>query len=341
MLVCFSIRKQVWGGLAFLTVAAFAQAASADMTGSLMPVSNGTYGQWGTSGGTSHVTLVDETICNGTTDYVKTGTIGQRDSYSINLSSIPDGATLTNISIAPCASRNSKSSGGSSTLNLFYIYNSVKSADVGNYALTGTMPLNLTNTAFSGISLIKSASTKLEIGAVFSAGNRGARLSRIAVVITYLPLLAPTNLTAAVTASSTVMITWADNATTEGGYVVERSASATSTFTQIGLLGPNSAQYEDTFPPMGTVYYRVYAFNGGGNSAYSNTVQIISPAFPGAPVTPGVPPPLQTFSMLQSITSSVAAVQNSIGSPITDYVSVASALDSLGGMLRKIAELVL
>lgn len=338
----FSLGKKAVGTLAFLAFAAIAQAAMADTTGTLLPMSDGTFVQWATSSGTSHYTLVDEAACNGTTDYTYANTVGKRDSYHVSLASIPDGATLTSISISPCASKHTKKGGGSSTLNLFYVYNGIKSTDAGNYSLSGTTPSNLPSTAFAGLSLIKSATTNLEIGAVFSAGNRGARLSRVAATITYTPLLAPTNLTASSTASSTVMLGWQDNATTEGGYVVERSTD-NITFSQIVLLGANTVHYQDVSPPFGILYYRVYTFNGGGNSGYSNTAQIVSPMLPGAPSIPGNPPPLAGASgMLQSIASSIAAVQNGMfGTQSKDYTSIASTLELLSGMLRKIAELAL
>jgi len=42
--------------------------------------SDGNYLQWTPSTGTTHYTLVNETPCNGATNYVSTGTNGNRDS---------------------------------------------------------------------------------------------------------------------------------------------------------------------------------------------------------------------------------------------------------------------
>ncbi len=151
---------------------------------SLNPSADGTYTAWTPKSGTTHYTMVDEASCNGTTDYVSTATVGARDSYTVSLAGVPDNATITDIAIRPCASRNS-SGGGSSVMNVFYRLNGANSADAGAYALTGTTPANLATTTFSGLSVTKTSSTALELGAVYSSGTKGARLSKIAVAVTY------------------------------------------------------------------------------------------------------------------------------------------------------------
>ena len=153
-------------------------------TATLYPTSDGNYAQWTPKSGAVHYTQVDETTCNGTTDYVSETTVGERDSFGINLSSIPNGSTITNIQITPCASRNS-SGGGSATMNVFYRYNASNSADAGAYAITGTTPVALSATNFTSLALTKGSTSSLEIGSVYSAGTKGARLSRLATVITY------------------------------------------------------------------------------------------------------------------------------------------------------------
>ncbi len=161
--------------------------ALAATTATLLPVSDGNYAQWTPKAGVTHYTQVDETTCNGTTDYVSETTVGERDSYGISLSSIPDGSTITNIQITPCASRNSNG-GGSSTMNVFYRYNGSNSADAGAYAVTGTTPVALSATNFASLAFVKGSTSTLEIGSVYSAGTKGVRLSRMATVVTYTPL---------------------------------------------------------------------------------------------------------------------------------------------------------
>src|SRR5206468_9841122 len=114
--------------------------AFASTTAVLTPASDGNYLQWTPNTGTTHYTLVDESNFTGSTDFNSTDTTSTRDSYGVNLASVGDGAVISQIDIAPCASRNHNGS-GSATLDVFYRYNSANSSDTGSYALPfGTTP---------------------------------------------------------------------------------------------------------------------------------------------------------------------------------------------------------
>ena len=271
------------GGIVISGVVALllAQLVFADSTSSLLPSSGGAYLQWTPSTGTTHYTLVDESTCNGTTDYDSTNSVGNRDSYGVSLASVPNGSTITAIEITPCASRN-KTGGGSGTMNVFYRYSGVDSADVGNYALTGTTPTQLTATTFSGLSLVKGSASTLQIGAVLSAGNRGARLSRVATVVTYTPLSVPSNLSAATVSQTSIDLSWTDNATNEDGFKVERSNIGSSgPFSEIASTTANAVSYSNTGLIAAAIYwYRVRAFNVGGDSSYSNVASSTTLANP-------------------------------------------------------------
>lgn len=260
-------------------VFAFAYLAFADGTGTLLPSSDGAYLQWTPKTGSTHYTMVDESSCNGTTDYNSTNTVGNRDSYGVNLSSIPDGATITAIEIAPCASRH-QNGNGSATMDVFYRFSGVDSTNAGNYSLTGTTPTQLAATTFSGLSLLKSGSSTLEIGAVLSAGTKGARLSRIAVVVTYTPPApaAPSNLGATNISGSQNDLSWTDNSSNEDGFKIESSLNNEfGPFSQIATTSADVVSYSNTgLTADQTYYYRVRAFNAGGNSSYSNTAYAIT-----------------------------------------------------------------
>jgi len=259
ILAAFSLPALLLGSIAF-----------ADSSGTLLPSSEGNYLQWTPSTGATHYTLVDESSCNGTTDYVRTTTVGQRDSYGISVSGIPNGSKITQIDITPCASRNSNG-GGTSTMNVFYRFSGTDSADAGNYALTGTTPTTLATTSFTSLSHIKSASSTLEIGAVYSAGTKGARLSRVAVVVTYTTLAAPSSLGATTVSATQINLAWTDNSSIEDGFKIERSTDG-GAFSQIDTAAANATSYSDITATANHEYsYRVRAYNSGGDSAYSNT----------------------------------------------------------------------
>ena len=101
---------------------------------------------------------------------------------------------------------------------------------------------------------------------------------------------APTSLAAVLQAGPQVRLTWTDTATTESGFLVERSTDGGTTFTQIGTPGPRngtgSVTFTDTTVPTGvTADYRVAATNLAGTSAWATTASVAIPAAPAAPTT--------------------------------------------------------
>ncbi len=256
--------------------------ASASTTATLMPTSDGTYTQWTPNAGATHYTQVDETTCNGLTDYVSETTVGERDSYGVSLSSVPNGSIIMNIQITPCASRNSNG-GGTATMDVFYRYNSTNSADAGAYAITGTTPAALSATNFSSLTLLKSATSTLEIGSVCSAGTKGARLSRLATVITYtppVPTLTTNTATAIGLSSATLNGSANPNGTTATGWFRYSTTSPGICSDSFGVRTPvsggsslgsgtssvNYAQGVSGLSVNTTYYYCAIASNLGGTS---------------------------------------------------------------------------
>ena len=83
---------------------------------------------------------------------------------------------------------------------------------------------------------------------------------------------APTNLTASAVSRSQINLSWADTATNESGFKIERCAGATcSNFAQIATVGANVKIFSNSGLKRNTSYrYRVRAYNGSGDSVYSN-----------------------------------------------------------------------
>lgn len=89
-------------------------------------------------------------------------------------------------------------------------------------------------------------------------------------------LLAPTNLKAKATSSS-VSLTWTDNATGEDGYVVERSTSG-GPYGEIAYLPTGASSFRDSNVVGQTTYsYRVKAYNNIAASFYSNEESVTVP----------------------------------------------------------------
>jgi hypothetical protein len=103
------------------------------------------------------------------------------------------------------------------------------------------------------------------------------------------PPAAPTTLSAIATSSSQVNITWADNSDDENGFMIERCQGAgCSNFSEIGRVGADAVSFNNAGLAAGASYsYRVHAFNGGGESDYSNTASATTQSPPSGPTAPG------------------------------------------------------
>lgn len=82
----------------------------------------------------------------------------------------------------------------------------------------------------------------------------------------------PTNAVAIAASTSSITLTWQDTSTNETGFRIERSANGSTNWTEIGTTSANVTTYPNTGLAASTAYYyRVRAYNGSGNSTYSNT----------------------------------------------------------------------
>jgi hypothetical protein len=92
---------------------------------------------------------------------------------------------------------------------------------------------------------------------------------------------APSNLAATAVSAIQVNLTWTDNANNEAGFTIERApvtGGVPGQFTPIDGVGADITTYSDPAVTPNTAYaYRVFAFNGGGNSQPSNVATVTTP----------------------------------------------------------------
>lgn len=96
---------------------------------------------------------------------------------------------------------------------------------------------------------------------------------------------APTSLAANASAFDTVELTWTDASDNESGFVIERQEGSGS-FTEIGTASLNFTSFtDDTAQPSTSYTYRVKATNSIGDSSWSNTASVTTPAMPLPTIT--------------------------------------------------------
>jgi hypothetical protein len=140
---------------------------------------------------------------------------------------------------------------------------------------------------FQNMSLSSSTIYYYRVRAFNAQGN--SNYSNIASATTFsdIPVPgAPTFLAADAESSSQITISWTDNSNNEEGFLIERSPDGLN-WAEIGNVGTNIYNYQNTgLSPSTTYYYRVRAYNAGGESGYSNTAnaktfsEIMIPAGP-------------------------------------------------------------
>lgn len=135
----------------------------------------------------------------------------------------------------------------------------------------------------------------------------------------------PTNVT--LTASSfelpapysKIIVQWADNATNEDHFVLERSADGVN-YTDVAHPAANATSYNDSIglTPNTTYYYRLKAVNATGVSSYSATVSTKTPPLPSAPTAAAIPTP-SNGSQYVEITNGAVTLKWTGSSNTTTY----------------------
>ncbi len=241
-------------------------------------------------GGTTTFTEI-ATVGVNVTSYQNTGlTASTSYSYRVRAynsagnSNYSNTATATTPSgvIPPTAPTNLAATAASSTqINLSWTDNSanetgfrIERAPGGTTSFTEIATVGVNVTSYQNTGLTASTSYSYRVRAYNSAGN--SSYSNTATATTpsgVIPPVAPTNLTATAASSTQINLSWTDNSANETGFRIERAPGGTTTFTEIATVGVNVTTYQNMGLTASTSYsYRVWAYNGAGNSNYSNIV---------------------------------------------------------------------
>jgi hypothetical protein len=97
------------------------------------------------------------------------------------------------------------------------------------------------------------------------------------------PPTAASNLTATAVSASQIDLSWTDGSSDEYGFRIERSLDG-SAWSEVDSASANATSYSDNGVAAETTYfYRVFAYNGGGDASASNTASATTPVAPPPP----------------------------------------------------------
>ncbi len=104
-----------------------------------------------------------------------------------------------------------------------------------------------------------------------------------------LPPAAPVNLSASASSSSNIVLNWEDKSGSESGFKIERKISGN--FEQIATVAADIETFQDlNLDPATTYTYRVRAYNGFGDSSYTNEAAAQTDSIDEPQIPPVLPP---------------------------------------------------
>lgn len=162
----------------------------------------------------------------------------------------------------------------------FRILRSTDGVSFAEIAATAASVVSYSNTGLAGSTVYT-----YRVVAFNAAGASNPSNDASAATPAPAPPNAPGSLTATAASSSQINLAWSDLAGNESGFRVERSTDGGVNFAVIATTAANATTYPNVGLNANTQYiYRVCAFNGDGNSAFSNLASATTPlAAPPAP----------------------------------------------------------
>ncbi|HKO62497.1 MAG TPA: fibronectin type III domain-containing protein [Pyrinomonadaceae bacterium] len=193
---------------------------------------------------------------------------------------------------------------GSSQINLSWVDNAnnengfrlerCTSASCSNFAQIVQLAANVTTFSDSGLS--SNTTYRYRVRAYNADGNSAYSNTREATTTNVgASFGAPGNLVAVGVSNQQIDLTWQDNSTIEAGFKLYRSAD-NITFSRIATLDANVTSFSNTGRSASTTYYyKIFAFYGSANTAYSNTASATTLA--PATVKPATPSNLAAVAL--------------------------------------------
>jgi titin len=219
---------------------------------------------------------------------------GTTYSYRVRAYDGPNDSAYSNVAsaatqAAPAAPSNLTATPvSSSRINLAWVdiatneagYKVERSPDGVTFTQIGQVGVNVTS--YASTSLTDTTPYYYRVRAYEGTANY-SDYSNVATTTTLAPPPAPSGLTATVASPSRIDLAWTDNSAYEQGFRVERSTDGV-TFVQIASPAANATSYSNTSLTAGLTYsYRLRAYDGSNNSAYSNVASATTQDPPAVP----------------------------------------------------------
>ncbi|MBC8010889.1 MAG: fibronectin type III domain-containing protein, partial [Burkholderiales bacterium] len=165
----------------------------------------------------------------------------------------------------------------------------------------------------------------------FDEFRLGTNASNVMPVVGATVPAAPSSLAAVANSFSEVGLTWADNASDELEYIIQRSLNGTSGWRQVASVAAGTTSYTDTGLNAVTAYhYRVLAAGAGGESAFSANATVTTPSSAVA-----TPPPTNmagvansfseiTLTWTENATDETAVVVQRSPDGVADWATIAT-----------------
>jgi subtilisin family serine protease len=143
-----------------------------------------------------------------------------------------------------------------------------RSTDGVNFSQVATLAANTTR--FSDTGLAAGTTYTYRVDAYNARGAAASNTATATTVAQQTSPTAPSGLSATAVSSNQTRLAWTDNSGNETGFNVERSTDG-QRWSQVATVGANVTTYTSGgLKRNATYYFRVRAYNGIGNSAYSN-----------------------------------------------------------------------
>jgi hypothetical protein len=156
-----------------------------------------------------------------------------------------------------------------------------RGVDAGAFTTYQTLAANATSYSDTGLTLGHTYAYRVMATNTYGASGYSNEVSKA------IALAAPTGLAATAAATNAINLSWTDTSTIEQGFRVERSATGTGGWSQIGTALADATSYQDkggSLTPGSTWFYRVCSYYGAVTSYSGNANATTLPTWSVTPV---------------------------------------------------------